>query len=101
MLTPRWYGKNNAIQPQRSASQNANNFEVHLVEGASSTAEGTLVQVRVGESLAAVERKLILATLAEYEGNKIRAAQVLGVSLKTIYNKLHELKTHDERPAHQ
>jgi DNA-binding NtrC family response regulator len=31
---------------------------------------------------------LIEATLQHYHGNKRRAAQVLGCSLKTLYNKL-------------
>jgi DNA-binding NtrC family response regulator len=35
-----------------------------------------------------VERRMILATLEAYKGNKRLAAQALGVSLKTMYNKL-------------
>jgi DNA-binding NtrC family response regulator len=36
-----------------------------------------------------MERTLILATLRHFEGDKRRAADVLGCSLKTLYNKLH------------
>jgi len=50
--------------------------------------EATL-QVRVGSSIEDVERRLILATLEELGGDKKRAAQVLGISLKTLYNRLN------------
>ena len=39
-------------------------------------------------SIAEAERRLIVATLDEVGGNKKRAADVLGVSLKTLYNRL-------------
>ena len=43
----------------------------------------------VGQPLAEVERRLITATLAHCEGNKGKAAGLLGISLKTLYNRLH------------
>jgi DNA-binding NtrC family response regulator len=46
------------------------------------------LDVQVGMSIAAVERKLILATLEELGGDKKRAAEMLGISLKTLYNRL-------------
>ena len=46
------------------------------------------VPVRVGERLDAVERKLLIATLEAVEGDRKTAAELLGISLKTIYNKL-------------
>ena len=46
--------------------------------------------VRVGETLQAVEKKLLTATLQAVKGDKRVAAELLGVSLKTIYNKLKE-----------
>jgi DNA-binding NtrC family response regulator len=42
----------------------------------------------VGSSIADVERQLILATMERCGGNKTRAAEILGISLKTLYNKL-------------
>ena len=39
------------------------------------------------------ERRLILATLEDCEGDKKKAAEVLGISLKTLYNRLNEYKT--------
>jgi len=50
---------------------------------------GEAIQVNVGTTLEEIERTLILATLRHFEGDKRRAADVLGCSLKTLYNKLH------------
>jgi DNA-binding NtrC family response regulator len=44
--------------------------------------------VPIGTALDEVEKQLILRTLAAQENNKTRAAQVLGISLKTLHNKL-------------
>jgi DNA-binding NtrC family response regulator len=40
-------------------------------------------------SLDDVEKNHILRTLAYHQGNKTRTAQSLGVTIKTLYNKLH------------
>jgi two-component system response regulator AtoC len=50
---------------------------------------GTYLQVAVGSSIADVERRLILATLEDLDGDKKRAANQLGISLKTLYNRLN------------
>jgi two-component system response regulator AtoC len=44
---------------------------------------------QVGTSIEEVERRLIMATLEAYGGNKRKTADVLGVSLKTLYNRLN------------
>jgi DNA-binding NtrC family response regulator len=49
-----------------------------------------VLNIRVGTSIAEVERTLILATLEHFEGQKERTAAVLGVSLKTLYNRLKD-----------
>jgi DNA-binding NtrC family response regulator len=38
----------------------------------------------------AAERELIMQTLASTQNNKTRAAELLGISLKTLHNKLKE-----------
>jgi DNA-binding NtrC family response regulator len=58
--------------------------------GSSST--GKSLSFQVGASIADVEKRLILATLELYEGNKRKTADVLGVSLKTLYNRLNTYK---------
>jgi DNA-binding NtrC family response regulator len=51
--------------------------------------EGTeLLAIHVGIKLADAQRNLIMATLAYHEGDKRRAARTLGISLKTLYNRL-------------
>jgi len=52
--------------------------------------EEPALKVRVGSSIAEVERQLIFATLEHYGGVKERTADVLGISLKTLYNRLRE-----------
>jgi DNA-binding NtrC family response regulator len=54
---------------------------------------GAYVQLQVGTTLAAAERVLIFATLEMCHGNKTRAASMLGVSLKTLYNRLNEYRS--------
>lgn len=50
------------------------------------------VHIPVGTSLAAAERSLILATIDHYGGDKKRAALALGVSTRTLTNRLEQLK---------
>jgi len=58
--------------------------------GSNATFDRSSVQIPVGTTLAVAERRLILTTLANYDGNKPKTAEVLGVSLKTLYNRLHD-----------
>ena len=46
------------------------------------------LQMKAGGSIAAAERQMILATLEMQHGDKRKAAVVLGISLKTLYNRL-------------
>jgi DNA-binding NtrC family response regulator len=47
------------------------------------------LDIRVGSRIYDMERSLIEATLDYFKGNKRRAADALGCSLKTLYNKLN------------
>ena len=53
------------------------------------THEGSL-HVFIGTPLAQAQRETIAATLKHFRGNKRLTAQALGVSLKTLYNRLKE-----------
>jgi DNA-binding NtrC family response regulator len=52
--------------------------------------DASVVPVRVGTTVDEAERMLILRTLESTGQNKTRAAEILGVSLKTLHNKLKE-----------
>lgn len=54
---------------------------------------GQFVRVGVGTPLHEVERRHILSTLAHFEGDKKQTAQALGISLKTLYNRLNKYGT--------
>ncbi|CAN0619363.1 Two component, sigma54 specific, transcriptional regulator, Fis family [Burkholderia multivorans] len=53
---------------------------------------GSSVQIKVGTPLADVEDQLIRATLDAVGGTRHRAATLLGISPKTLYNKLQRMK---------
>lgn len=54
------------------------------------TPSGNALAIPVGTSLAEVDRQFIFATLELCGGVKKRAADILGISLKTLYNRLEE-----------
>ncbi|MEK7890552.1 helix-turn-helix domain-containing protein, partial [Burkholderia contaminans] len=56
------------------------------------------VTVPFGTPLEEVDRKLILGTIAQCGGVKAQAAEVLDVSLKTIYNRLAQLDDDAGKP---
>jgi DNA-binding NtrC family response regulator len=56
-------------------------------EASTSDAEITLP---IGIPLAEVERRMILAALAHFDRNKERTAAALGISIKTLYNRLKD-----------
>jgi DNA-binding NtrC family response regulator len=60
---------------------------------------GPFLQVRVGSTVAEVERRLMLATLEQCGGTKEKAAQMLGISLKTLYNRLREYESQRRNSA--
>ena len=53
-------------------------------------------QVRVGSSLDDIERTLIYRTIEFAGGNKTRAAEILGVSIKTLYNRLERYEVKEK-----
>jgi DNA-binding NtrC family response regulator len=61
----------------------------HAPASAANSALGG-IRFPVGTTVDAVERELILQTLAATSQNKTRAAELLGISLKTLHNKLKE-----------
>jgi two-component system, NtrC family, response regulator HydG len=62
--------------------------ELHLGSLACPELRGQKIEFVVGSPLADMERQAIFATLDHCHGNKREAARLLGVSLKTLYNRL-------------
>jgi two-component system, NtrC family, response regulator AtoC len=54
------------------------------------TVDAESVTLPIGTSMAQAERALVLATLRHFNHHKERTAAVLGISLKTLYNRLKE-----------
>jgi DNA-binding NtrC family response regulator len=64
-----------------------------------STGSSASFELRLGMSLDEVERELIMHTIDFTGGNKSRAAEVLGISLKTLYNRLERYQGKDTQEA--
>jgi DNA-binding NtrC family response regulator len=62
--------------------------ELDLHRLACRAVDGNCLRLPIGTPLAEMEREAIFATLDFCAGNKRRAAGILGVSLKTLYNRL-------------
>ncbi len=63
--------------------------EIHRRDGAEE------IRLRLGRTLEEAEREYLLATLRRFGGNRSRTAAVLGVSQKTLYNKLRRYALDD------
>ena len=62
---------------------------------ATPTADGAELHLAVGTTVEQAERALIELTLDHTKNNKTRAAEILGISQKTLFNKLKEYGTHE------
>jgi len=54
------------------------------------------LELNVGISLAEAEKRLIFETLKKTKGNRTKAADILGISIRTLRNKLNEYKENGE-----
>ncbi|GLR91874.1 helix-turn-helix domain-containing protein [Bradyrhizobium iriomotense] len=64
---------------------------VHSAASASATqflAPHEIVPLLIGATVGEIERELVLQTLARCDGNRTRAARVLGLSVRTLRNKI-------------
>ena len=57
------------------------------------------IEFNVGTTVSEAEKGLILRTLEHTHNNKTRAADILGISLKTLHNKLKEYGAKDAAGA--
>jgi DNA-binding NtrC family response regulator len=91
----RWPGNvrelKNAIQ--RAFIMADDEVDLDFADLACAEPSGNCLRVPVGSPLAEIERQVIYATLDHCDGNKRRCAEMLGVSLKTLYNRLTEYQS--------
>jgi len=68
-----------------------------VIRGAShqSREDGAEVRVPLGTSIEEAKRRPILLTLRRESGNKTRAADALGIRLKTLHNRLNLYRSED------
>jgi DNA-binding NtrC family response regulator len=68
---------------------------------ASALTRNEIVPLLIGSTVGEVERELVLQTLARCDGNRTRAARVLGLSVRTMRNKIRLYSTDGiDIPAH-
>ncbi len=68
---------------------------------APSLAPNEIVPLLIGATVGEIERELVLQTLARCGGNRTRAARVLGVSVRTLRNKIRQYTADGiDVPAH-
>ena len=70
-------------------------------------APNEVVPLLIGSTIGEVEQELVLQTLARCDGNRTRAARVLGMSVRTLRNKIRQysadgidVPVHIDLPAH-
>jgi DNA-binding NtrC family response regulator len=51
------------------------------------------IEFRLGQTVAEVEKHFLFHTINHMDGNKTKAAKILGISLKTLHNKLNKYKS--------
>jgi DNA-binding NtrC family response regulator len=61
-----------------------------------STVERACVTQLIGHTLAHVEREFILQTLRFHRGNRTRAADLLGISIRSLRNKIRDYRNQGE-----
>ena len=85
-----WILADGEIGPEHLPADIANGRRQGAGAGERTGTEGRRVVVDIPTPLAEIERAAIEATLEHVDGDKRRAAELLGISLKTIYSRLRE-----------
>ncbi|MBX9821586.1 helix-turn-helix domain-containing protein [Afipia birgiae] len=82
-------------------SQNISPSTLEPLPDAPAMAPNQVVPLLIGATVGEIERELVLQTLARCDGNRTRAARVLGVSVRTLRNKIRQYSAQGvEVPAH-
>ena len=95
----------NAVQRAYILSDGEVNFDLARPSASTSLPHlprvdaGLKLQFPIGMALEDIEREVIMATLQHCSGRKRETAEMLGVSLKTLYNRLNEYRTRQGNDA--
>jgi DNA-binding NtrC family response regulator len=73
---------------QESMSHSASPAPAPELPPSASLAPNDVVPLLIGSTVGEIERELVLQTLARCDGNRTRAARVLGMSVRTLRNKI-------------
>ena len=76
--------------PAPAATANGVPAATSTVSPATTNSDPGVVQITIGTTVADAEKALILSTYERCDQVKRKTARVLGISLKTLYNRLHE-----------
>ena len=85
----------NAVQRAFILSDEIIGADTVLLPAATQDSAAQQLEIAVGTSLADADKKLILATLERCAGARKTSAELLGISLKTLYNRLAQYALHD------
>lgn len=91
-ITEEWMPGVTPASPPPLESSDSTTSSRHLPTVNSNGNHAPQVVVEVGSSLADIEREVILATFEHCGRHKERTAAVLGISMKTLYNRLKEYR---------
>ena len=82
------------LESERTHAGNLEDFSSTVGNGLmpESTGIPSEFQLKPGVSVSEMEKKLIFITLNETGGNRTHAARLLGISLRTLRNKLREYR---------
>lgn len=82
----------NPVSINKVKSGESSQAEVATVESAVNAGQDGTVELKVGISMAEAEKQMIFETLKHTKGNRTKAAEILGISIRTLRNKLNEYK---------
>ena len=60
------------------------------VHAAQSLTPNEIVPMLIGLTVGEIERELVLQTFARFDGNRTHAARILGLSVRTLRNKIRQ-----------
>ena len=106
LLNHDWKGNvrelENAIERALLIGNGDSILPAHLILGESDKPGDTAAPgstLTVGTTVREMEKKLIVKTLQEVNENRTRAAELLGISIRTLRNKLREYKNEESRKS--